>query len=386
LPLKNLLFGLILMFSVQACESGANTGERSRSDTLRALPLFPPLSVEEKQRYHDEVETALNQSLLRSTFNGGILVAKNGEIVYEKYVGFSDLKTKDSLHQDVPMQIASTSKTLTSAAILKLMQEGKLNLHDSLQKFFPDFPYQDITVQALLTHRSGLPEYLNYIDRSPWPRTQPATNRDVLQTLIEWQPPKAYKADTRFNYCNTNYVLLALIVEVVSGQNFPDYMKDNFFTPLGMTNSFVLTPQDSMVTQSYQPNGALWTLDFSDGCYGDKNIYSTPRDLLKWDQALYAGRILQQHILDSAYIPYNNERPGVNNYGLGWRMLLIPNGKKVIFHHGRWHGFNSAFARLTDEKVTIVILGNRYNRNVYTTARKLYNIFGSYDGSTEGEE
>ncbi|MBA2746087.1 MAG: serine hydrolase, partial [Flavisolibacter sp.] len=149
---------------------------------------------------------------------------------------------------------------------------------------------------------------------------------------------------------------------------------------------FVLTPNDSMVTQSYQPNGALWTLDFSDGVYGDKNIYSTPRDLLKWDQALYAGKILQQHILDSAYLPYSNERPGVNNYGLGWRMLLIPNGKKVVFHHGRWHGFNSAFARLRDEKVTIIILGNKYNRNVYTTARRLYNLFGNYDNSSETEE
>jgi CubicO group peptidase (beta-lactamase class C family) len=384
--LKNLLFLVLLISFLQSCQSGAKTGDQPRHDSLRSAPLFPPLSAAEKKKYHDEVEYALKHSLLRSTFNGGILIAKNGEIVYEKYQGFSDLRTKDSMNMDVPMQIASTSKTLTSAAVLKLVQEGKLNLHDSLAKFFPGFPYPDITVKMLLNHRSGLPEYLNYIDRSPWPKTQMVTNRDVLQTLVEWQPPRQFRADTRFNYCNTNFVLLALVVEKVSGMLYPDYMKQNFFIPLGMTHSFVKTSRDSSATISYQPNGAAWVTDFSDGCYGDKNIYSTPRDLLKWDQALYAGTILQQHILDSAYVPYSNERPGVNNYGLGWRMLLLKNGKKVIFHHGRWHGFNSAFARLTDEKATIIILGNRYNRNVYATAKKLYNIFGNYDGSKDSDE
>ncbi|MBA2745356.1 MAG: beta-lactamase family protein, partial [Flavisolibacter sp.] len=222
--MKNLFVLILVSFSLLSCQSGANH-DKPANDSIRQLPLFPPLSAEEKRKYHDAVEAALNSSLLRTNFNGGILVAKNGEIVYEKYRGFRDLRTKDSLNQDVPMQIASTSKTFTSAAILKLVQEGKLNLHDSIQKFFPDFPYENITVKTLLNHRSGLPEYLNYIDQSPWPRTKPATNRDVLQTLIEWKPNKAYTADARFNYCNTNYVLLALIVEVVTGVSYPDYMK-----------------------------------------------------------------------------------------------------------------------------------------------------------------
>ncbi len=384
--MKNLVLIVLVVFALQSCQSDANSGVRNRKDTLKAAPLFPPLPASEKKRLHDEVEDFLEKSLLRTNFNGGILIAKNGEIIYEKYRGLRDFRTKDSLHQDVPMQIASTSKTLTSAAILKLVQEGKIGLNDSLEKFFPGFPYPGITVKLLLNQRSGLPEYLNYIDRSPWPRTHPATNRDVLQTLMEWKPSKAYNPDTRFNYCNTNYVLLALIIEAASGISYAEYMKQNIFIPLGMTNSFVMTAFDSTATQSFQPNTALWTLDFSDAAVGDKNIYSTPRDLLKWDQAIYAGKIVQQHLMDSAFTPYSNERPGVNNYGLGWRMLLLPNGKKMVFHHGRWHGFNSAFARLTDEKVTIIILGNRYNRNVYTTARKLYNIFGNYDGNNEEED
>jgi CubicO group peptidase (beta-lactamase class C family) len=239
----------------------------------------------------------------------------------------------------------------------------------------------------LLNHRSGLPNYLYYMEEGKWPRTQLASNGDVLNTLINWKPTQAYQPDRHFNYCNTNYVLLALIIEKASGQAYPEYMKQNFFIPLGMTNTFVHTMSDSLVTQSYQRNGALWTLDFSDGPYGDKNIYSTPRDLLKWDQALYAGKILSQPMLDSAFTPYSHEKPGVHNYGLGWRMLLYPNDKKVIYHNGHWHGFNSAFARLIDEKATIIILSNKYNTNVYTTAKKLYDLFGNYDGKQDdGEE
>ncbi|MGN6401821.1 MAG: serine hydrolase domain-containing protein [Flavisolibacter sp.] len=386
--MKNVLIAGLVLCLVWGCQSSSQENKLiAKAETVQKAPLFPALTDAEKKHYHDAVEDVLNHSLYRSAFNGGVLVAKNGTIVYEKYTGFHDLRQKDSLNADVPFQIASTSKTLTSAAILKLIQEGKLTLNDPVTKFFPQFPYTAVTVKMLLDHRSGLPNYLNYMDRSPWPRKQLASNTDVLNTLINWHPNQAYQPDRHFNYCNTNYVLLALIIEKASGLSYPEYMKQNFFVPLGMTNTFVHTMKDSLVTQSYQRNGALWTLDFSDGPYGDKNIYSTPRDLLKWDQALYEGKIIGQPMLDSAFTPYSNEKPGIHNYGLGWRMLLLPNGKKVVYHNGHWHGFNSAFARLTDENATIIILSNRYNMNVYTAAKKLYNIFGNYNGKQDdGEE
>ena len=386
--MKNILFAGLISIALWSCQSSSQGNAIiAKKDSAQKAPLFPPLSETEKARYHDAVEDMLKHTLYRSAFNGGVLVAKNGTIVYEKYTGFHDLRQKDSLNADVPFQIASTSKPFTASAVLKLIQEGKLSLNDSLTKFFPGFPYTSVTVKMLLNHRSGLPNYINYMDKSPWPRTQLASNNDVLNTLINWKPVQAYQPDRHFNYCNTNYVLLALIVEKASGQPFPEYMKQNFFIPLGMTNTFVHTMSDSMITQSYQRNGALWTLDFSDGPYGDKNIYSTPRDLLKWDQALYEGKVLSQALMDSAYTPYSNERPGVHNYGLGWRMLLLPNNKKVVYHNGHWHGFNSAFARLTEENATIIILSNKYNTNVYTTAKKLYNLFGNYDGKQDdGEE
>jgi CubicO group peptidase (beta-lactamase class C family) len=174
-------------------------------------------------------------------------------------------------------------------------------------------------------------------------------------------------------------VLLAMIIEQVSGQPFPQYMKQELFGPLQMNDTYVFTLADTLTaTRSYNHNGTLWENDFLEGTYGDKNVYSTPRDLLKWDQALYTGQLLSQPLLDSAFQGYSFERPSVHNYGLGWRLQLLPNGKKVIYHFGRWHGFNAAFARLTDEKATIIILGNKFTRAIYNTAVKSYDLFGPY--------
>lgn len=317
-------------------------------------------------------------------------MAKNGQIVYEKYVGLQDTrkKTGDSITAETPFQIASTGKTMTGAAVLKLWEEGRLNLADDVSEYFPGFPYPGITVKSLLNHRSGLPNYLYYMEKQKWPRQQQASNAEVLKTLMEWQPDKAANPDKRFQYCNTNYVLLALIVEKVSGLSFPEYMKTTFFDPLGMKNSFVIGPNEQTAhMQSFQRNNAVWNFDFSDGPYGDKNIYSTPRDLLIWDRAVTTGRVLSEPTLQAAYTPYSNEKPGVHNYGLGWRLLLYPSSKKVIYHNGHWHGFNSAFARLPDEEATVIILSNRHNNGVYSAAKKLYEVFGHYGGKTEeGEE
>lgn len=240
----------------------------------------------------------------------------------------------------------------------------------------------------LLNHRSGLPNYLYYMEQDKrWDRRRTATNADVVESLVSWNVPRAYQPDRHFNYCNTNYVLLASIVEKVTGIPFPQYVQQQIFGPLGMKDTYVRTPADSAQSVlSANAGGGVWRPDFSDGPYGDKNVYSTPRDLLKWDQALYTNGILPQALLDSAFTPYSHERPGTHNYGLGWRLLMLPNNKKVIYHNGRWHGFTSAFARLTDENVTVIILSNRFNKMVYPISRKLYNLFGQYEGKIEIEE
>jgi CubicO group peptidase (beta-lactamase class C family) len=158
-----------------------------------------------------------------------------------------------------------------------------------------------------------------------------------------------------------------------------------------MNNSFVFTPADSArVNPSYDWRGTIIPMNFLDHVYGDKNIYTTPRDMLKWDRVLSTNLIFKREILEQAYAPYSNEKPGIRNYGLGWRMNIYPDGKKLIYHNGWWHGNNAAFIRILDEDATIIVMGNKYSRGIYK-AKGLVAIFYPYlvpesEEETEGSK
>lgn len=381
--ITSLTFLLVVFF---ACNS-SSLKNKAEDDSIQYYPLTPQkMEQQEFRHYYRRLNEFFDTSLLRSGFNGGILVAKDGNILYEKYIGKTDIRKPDSITANTSFHIASTSKTFTGTAVLRLIQEGKLSLADTINKFFPGFPYHGITIKMLLNHRSGLPNYLYFMSNNKWGilpdgkwNKKMASNQDVLKMLIEKRPNVTGRPDEKFTYSNTNYILLALIIEAVTGKSFPEYMQEKFFIPLQMNHTFVFTLKDTIsATPSFTANGTYWNYDFLDATYGDKNIYSTPRDLLKWDQALYTNQVLEQSWLDSAFKAYSFEKPGIHNYGLGWRLQLLPNGKKVIYHFGKWHGNNAAFARLTEERATIIILGNRFNRNIYTAAHLCYDIFGDY--------
>src|SRR4029079_2947869 len=173
----------------------------------------------------------------------------------------------------------------------------------------------------------------------------------------------------------------ALIIEKVSGVSYPKYVDSVFFKPLHMDDTYVFSINDTATAMpSYEYNGRKFPLEFLDLVYGDKNIYSTARDLLKWDQALYptTGFFITA-TLDSAYTPYSFERPGIKNYGLGWRMFCYPTGKKIIFHNGWWHGNNSVLTRLMQDHATIIVLGNKRNNNIYRV-KPLFEAFSHYNG------
>jgi CubicO group peptidase (beta-lactamase class C family) len=375
--LKNLLYFLTI-----AILFGCNTSSQQVPGPVGSIAHVATapqsLSKEEFQYYSNVVKNHFEGSLLNRGFNGQMLIAKNGTVVFERTVGFADMRTKDSLSESTPMHIASVSKTFTGMAILHLMEAGSLNLDDTLGKYFPGFPYTDVTVKMLLSHRSGLPNYLNYL--SLLKRNDTCySNQDVLNSLFTLQPGLESRSGTRFNYSNTNYVLLAMIVEKITGEHFAAYLKRIFFDPLQMTNTFVYANQDSLTpTPSFAWTGRFWESDPFDCTYGDKNIYTTAYDLLKWDQALSSGQLFKKETLDAAYTPLSNERRSIHNYGLGWRMMIFPNGKKFVYHNGRWHGSNAVFVRFPEENATMIIIGNKYNRNIYHAAAKAYNIFGNY--------
>jgi CubicO group peptidase (beta-lactamase class C family) len=377
--LKTTITYLLLAVIFFGCNSSSGD-KKTDDDSLQFYPPTPTkIDRQEFRNYYRQLNAFFDTGLLKLGFNGGILVAKNGEIIYEKYAGKIDLRKKDSLTDSTSLHIASTSKTFTSIAILRLIEEKKISLNDSLNKFFSGFPYPGITIKMLLNHRSGLPNYLYFISNSKWDKKKYATNEDMLNIMYTDKPDKTFSPDKRFSYCNTNYVLLAMIIEKVTGKTFPDYMQYKYFGPLQMKHTYVFQLKDTLTAvPSFTHNGTYWEFDCLDATYGDKNIYTTPQDLLKWDQALYTDQIISKPMMDSAFSPYSFEKPSVHNYGLGWRLQLLPNGKKVVYHFGKWHGFNAAFARLTDEKATIIILGNKFTRSIYSAAQLCYDIFGDY--------
>jgi len=337
---------------------------------------YRKMTAAETELYKTAVGHMYDSILEKHGFNGSILVAKNGEVLLEDYHGYANPVTKDTITPSTAFHLASVSKTFTGMAIMKLWEDNKLKLDDSLQVFFPDFPYSGITVRMLLSHRSGLPNYVYFMTQDPVWRRKMATNNDMLQFMIEKKPALYGYPNRGFHYCNTNFALLALIVEKVSGQTFPEYMKNTIFTPLGMTHTFIFSKKDSADYQpSYQPNNHPFPLESIDCIYGDKNVYSTVRDLFLWDQAIYNNRIVSQATYAEATKPYSLERPSMHNYGLGWRLMMLPNAK-IIYHNGWWHGNNTVFTRLVDDTATIIILSNRFNKAIYS-GMKIGTVFAN---------
>ncbi len=362
--------------------------EEQKKTQVYTIPLPLKISKEEQEKIKVQSEMFYDSLLDGSGFNGGMIVAKGGNIVFEKYKGFVNIDGKDSVSASTSLHIASVSKTFTAMAVLKLQELGKLNIEDSVTKFFPNFNYPGVTVKTLMNHRSGLPNYLYFMEDAGWNKDSIIENRDVLQWLIakKEQIKNIATPDTRFTYCNTNFALLALIIEKVSGISYPQFMKSTIFEPLGMRNTFVHFKGDGVVhSKSFDWRGREIPDNFLDDVYGDKNIYSTPRDLLTWDRALSDTVFLTSKSLELAYTPYSNEKPGIKNYGLGWRMNNYPDGKKIIFHNGWWHGNNAAFIRVLKDDATIILISNRYARAVYK-AKNLVNIFDNYFATDEDEQ
>ncbi|MDF2934069.1 MAG: class beta-lactamase-related serine hydrolase [Chryseobacterium sp.] len=307
-----------------------------------------------------------------SNLSGGILVAKGNDILFENYRGFGREGNQMPIDKNTPLHVASVSKTLTAMAMLKLVEAGKIKLSDRLTQFFPGFPYPNVTVQTLLDQRSGLPKYEYFITK-----IQPApaelsktyiTNQDVLNMIIKYKPELARDTDTGFMYCNTNFALLALLIEKVTKTSFPQAMQEMVFTPLKMTNTYIFQEKDiPTAAQSFYYGGnRLYPLDRLDLIYGDKNVYTTPRDLYTFSKAMFSKDFLKPELKDMIFAPYSNEKAGQNNYGLGFRMKIFDNGEKLTYHNGWWHGTNSVFAHLLKSKVTIVAIGNKYSGKVYS--------------------
>lgn len=303
-------------------------------------------------------------------FNGNVLVAKHGKIIYEKAIGWADYPRSDSLHINSQFELASISKTMTSTAILMLVEQGKLSLNDNVKKFFPDFPYDGITIRLLLTHRSGLMNYIYFTDdlyrKNHWDERKGITNAQEMALIAKYKPAPYSKPDKHFKYNNSNFMVLGSIIEKVSGEPYANFMMQHIFKPAGMTHTDVYSKAvyDKIPVKVLGHDRGSWRYsvvqNFLDGPVGDKGIYSTVGDLYLYDRALRDGVLLKQSTMDSAYTPHNPMIRGHFSYGYGWRIFEAP-GQKVIYHTGWWHGFRHIYLRDIKDDITIVLLSNLSN-------------------------
>lgn len=353
-----------------------------------ALPKPAPVDSTDKklQQLYFQLDTFFTTRNEQNGFSGSVLISVSGKPVYEKCFGYCDYRNKDLMHDTASFQLASVSKNFTATAVLWCAEHNLLSLDDSLQKFFPKFPYKGIQVKHLLCHRSGLPNYLYFCNSKVVDQSKYLTNQNVIDVMIKTHPPIDARPNKKFEYCNTNYILLASIVEKVTGKRFKDFMQETFFGPLNMKHTFIYDYADSAdrkIAISYNSKWQIQHDDCFDGAVGDKGVYSTVSDMFKWDQAFYQGKLLSQQMMKEAYTPRSFEHAGDRNYGYGWRLLKKPDGNYLVYHNGWWHGNNTVFYRNIQDTTTVIVLSNRYNKAVYHI-QPVWDILYGYKKSTVG--
>jgi CubicO group peptidase (beta-lactamase class C family) len=353
-----------------ACSSKNKNKDQSQSQ-VAAKPLDTTALLAYNPKNADKRIDAVMQELHRTRgFNGNVLVAKKGKIVYEKAIGWADYLHRDSLKINSQFELASVTKTMTSTGILLLMERGKLKLDDDVKKFFPDFPYDGVTIRLLLTHRSGMMNYVYFIDdiyrKNHLNQRKGLTNAEAMKMIADYKPTRFNEPNKRFLYNNSNFMVLGSIIEKVSGMSYAQFMQENVFKPASMAHTHVYSKAvyDKIPVDVVGHDRGQWRYsvaqNFLDGPVGDKGIYSTVGDLFLFDRALRAGLLLKQATLDSAYVPRNPMLHGHFSYGYGWRTFTAP-GQEVIYHTGWWHGFRHIYLRDMKDDITVVLLTNLAN-------------------------
>lgn len=356
--------------------SGYSIPESYFTDTKQ----FPKLSRRFKKKTRKAVQEYFQNTFGSTGFSGGFLVAQNGQIIYENYSGYSFYDEKKKVKSTTALHLASVGKVLTATAVFRLIELKKLTLDQSVNSILPEFPYDSITVRMLLNHRSGVPKYANFasID-SVWNQRETLSNQNILELLARFRFPLNFKPDSKFTYNNSNYAILALIVEKLTNQRFDEAMKKLVFEPIGMKHSYVMIlKRDSLkVAESYERNYSKVPFDFLDAVYGDKNMYSTPRDMLRYDLAMQNNQFISAKLKKEIFKGYSYEKAGVKNYGLGIRIKEWSANQQLFYHHGWWHGNTSCYVTMKNEKATIIVISNKYTRKVYD-AMRLSSLFGDY--------
>ena len=327
-----------------------------------------------------EIAKVLRLFHQQGKFNGTALIVEKGQVLYKGSFGFESVAAKKPITSQSCFYLASVTKTFTATAIIKLQEQGKLQYDHSIARYLPKLShYKAITIRHLLNHTSGIPDYegwyealygLKKEDKSAdyaqlfakkW-KTKLLTNEIIIEILRKYRPTLNFAKDEKFEYSNTNYILLASIIARVSGMSFAQFLKQYLFEPAGMRSAYVYhlgmkkSPQNRVYGFKTEKGQRISNdLIFMDGVVGDGNVYASAEDLLKWDEALYTEKIIKNTSKELAFVPGVLNNGESTHYGFGWAIMKP---EQNIMHLGQWAGFQSAFERDMQNHNTIILIDN----------------------------
>ena len=318
-------------------------------------------------------------SLLRAHheagFSGNVLFSRHDSILYTGSYGYENYASKTPLTDDSVFELASCSKQFTALGILQLIERGKLDSTTLLTDIFPELPYPGVTVVHLLRHQSGLPDYMGFMgNKKRWDYSKMATNDDVIRLFAEHRPAADFAPGERHQYSNTGYLLLASVIERVSGQSFADYLRENVFEPAGMTDSRVYRrlydadrmPVPDHLTRGYSRRKPTKPLQLAhevkgndfyvwlDGIVGDGMVNSTLADLERYKRALRENRLISAETKERMFSPDAVS----TNYGYGVKTRTSETTGRTILHTGSWAGYYTAMLYRPEVNEFIVVLTN----------------------------
>ncbi|MBO6606929.1 serine hydrolase [Psychroserpens sp.] len=325
---------------------------------------------------------------------GNLLVYKDGEVIFRSAHGLRSIDPLDSLDLNSQFRLASVSKQFTGMAIMKLKEKGKIDYDQKVNSILSDFPYDNITVRHLLHHTSGLTDYeriiADHFDREDPNKQYILGNNEILDVFYRVDPDLDFQPGERWEYSNTGYLVLATIVETVSGQHFRDFLKEQIFDPVGMTNTtlyqYQIEADPNMPNRVYGYRTALNQKDLISNDYdivndvrGDGGIFSTLDDLYKWNMALANHTIIPKSYLDEAWTTGKTNGGENTSYGFGWFLDYDPGNPVVVNHSGGWVGFATFLQNEVDKKNGFVILTNNSSEYVGAIFRNLFALSSGED-------
>lgn len=338
-----------------------------------------------------KAEAIAHQLKQEKAFSGVILYAENGVTKFYRAYGYRNFNTRKPLEKTDLFELASVSKQFTSMIIMMLQEKGKLQYDDPVEKYL-QIPYKGITIRHLLTHTSGLPDYQAIMDEH-WDKSKVAGNKEILEYLNQYAPPKIFEPGEKYTYSNTGYVLLASIAEKAGGKDFIDMCRDWIFSPVGMQATDIRSLEQKAATKNFalghiyvSESGRYVRADsFPSSDYtiwlgnrkGPGRISSTATDLLKWDQALYGQKLVQVKTLDEAFSPGKLNDGSSIQYGFGWSIKKTKNGDKVIWHSGDNPGYKTRIMRYPDTRQTLIVLCNNAYPEFESMMNKLEDILAT---------